>query len=239
MTLPAEKTAPPANRSRRLAKICLGMLLLASLILAFRTLPIADGLRTATAWVESLGFWAPVAFVAIYVLAVILFVPASLLTAAAGTLFGLAGGSAVVSVASTLGATLAFLIGRTVARRAIESKIAGNRTFAAIDGAVEKEGWKIVGLTRLSPAFPFALLNYGYGLTKVRLRDYVLASWLGMLPGTVLYVYVGSLGRVASQEGGKSPAEWALLAVGLVATLVVTIVVTRIAKRALDARISG
>lgn len=233
-TMSPEKSA--ANKKPMLQKIVIAAAVLALLVMAFKTLPIAEGLRSATAWVESLGFWAPVAFVAIYVALTVALIPGSLLTAAAGTLFGVAYGSIVVSVASTLGASLAFLIGRHIARSRIEKKIEGNENFAAIDNAVAEEGWKIVGLTRLSPVFPFTLLNYAYGVTRVKFSHYLVASWIGMMPGTVLYVYLGSLGKAASE--GKSPAQWAMYAVGLIATVVVTIYVTKIAKRALSSRIS-
>ena len=108
--------------------------------------------------------------------------------------------------------------------------------FAAIDKAVAKEGWKIVGLTRLSPVFPFTLLNYAFGLTKVQLRHYMLASWIGMMPGTIMYVYIGSLAKAASGERTRTTGEWVLYGVGLLATVVVTVVVTRLAKKALDKR---
>jgi uncharacterized membrane protein YdjX (TVP38/TMEM64 family) len=142
-----------------------------------------------------------------------------------------------VSIAATLGATLAFLIGRYFARQWVAARLANYPKFRAIDEAVAQEGWKIVALTRLSPVFPFNLLNYGFGLTKVGLRDYVLASWAGTLPGTILYVYLGSLAgdltRVATGGAQRSPAEWALYAVGLLATIAVAVYVTRISTRAL------
>jgi uncharacterized membrane protein YdjX (TVP38/TMEM64 family) len=127
------------------------------------------------------------------------------------------------------------LVGRYLARDWVAKKIEGNAAFAALDRAVASEGWKIVGLTRLSPAFPFTLLNYAFGLTRVSLRDYVLASWIGMMPGTVMYVYLGSLARAAG-ERSRTPAEWALSGVGLVATIVVTVFVTRLARTALAKR---
>jgi uncharacterized membrane protein YdjX (TVP38/TMEM64 family) len=182
-----------------------------------------------------------VVFVIFYVAACVLFIPGSLLTLGAGVLFGVAEGSVLVSIASTAGATCAFLIGRYFARDWIASKLAARPAFRPIDEAVAREGWKIVGLTRLSPVFPFNLLNYAFGLTRVRLRDYVLASWVGMMPGTVLYVYVGSLaGSLASVgQGGRvrTPAEWALYLVGLAATLGVTVFVTRLARKALQEKI--
>jgi uncharacterized membrane protein YdjX (TVP38/TMEM64 family) len=170
--------------------------------------------------------------------ATVLFIPGSALTLGAGALFGVAWGSLYVSVGSTLGATAAFLVGRYVARNAIAKKIEGNERFAAIDKAVANEGWKIVGLTRLSPVFPFALLNYGFGLTRVKLGDYMLASWIGMMPGTVMYVYLGSLAKAATGERVRTTGEWALYGVGLLATVAVTIFVTRIAKQALAKRMT-
>jgi uncharacterized membrane protein YdjX (TVP38/TMEM64 family) len=188
------------------------------------------------AWVAGLGAWGPLAFIAGYALAVVAFVPGSLLTLAGGAVFGLARGTVYVFVAASLGATLAFLVARHGARPWVEKRVAADPRFAAIDRAIAAQGGRIAFLLRLSPLFPFNLLNYALGLTRVRLRDYVLAC-AGMLPGTLLYVYYGSLaGELAQAAGGartRSPAEWALLAVGLVATVVVTRIVTRIATRAL------
>lgn len=184
--------------------------------------------------IASLGPWGPVLFVVAYVLSTVLFIPGSVLTLGAGAVFGVVWGSVYVSIGANLGAAAAFLVGRYFARAWVAKKIAGNATFAAIDGAVATEGWKIVVLTRLSPVFPFTLLNYAFGLTQVRFRDYVLASWIGMVPGTVMYVYIGSLAQAGARE--RSPAEWALYGVGLVATILVTVLITRVARRALAQR---
>jgi uncharacterized membrane protein YdjX (TVP38/TMEM64 family) len=192
-------------------------------------------LRDSLAWVEQLGPWGPVLFVLIYIVAAVLFVPGSALTLGAGAVFGVGLGSVLVSLGATLGATAAFLVGRYFARAWVAKKIEGNAAFAAIDRAVAAEGWKIVGLTRLSPAFPFSLLNYAFGLTRVSLRDYMVASWIGMMPGTVMYVYIGSLARVAGDRT-RTPGEWALLGLGLVATIAVTIFIARIARTALAKR---
>ena len=161
---------------------------------------------------------------------------------AAGLLFGVLQGTLLVSISSISGATIAFLIGRYLARGWVAGKIQGNQKFEAIDVAVAQEGWKIVGLTRLSPLFPFNLLNYAFGLTQVSLKDYFLASWIGMLPGTVMYVYIGSLAgdlaTLVSGELSRTPAEWAFLGVGLIATVVLTLYLTRIAQRALDRKVT-
>jgi uncharacterized membrane protein YdjX (TVP38/TMEM64 family) len=151
-------------------------------------------------------------------------------------------GSLVVSLASTLAAGAAFLVGRYLARAWVEKKVAGSPAFAAIDAAVAEGGWKIVGLTRLSPVFPYTLLNYAYGLTKVPFKEYFLASWIGMMPGTVMYVYLGALaGELARAGGGggRTPAEWALYAGGLAATVIVTIYVTRLARAKLRGLTAG
>jgi len=206
----------------------------AALVTVFTLFDVRALLSSTLETIESLGVWGPVLFIAVYILATVFFVPASALTLGAGAMFGVAWGSIYVSIASTLGATAAFLVGRYVARAAIAKKIEGSQRFATIDGAVAEEGWKIVGLTRLSPVFPYALLNYAFGLTSVKLGHYVLASWIGMMPGTVMYVYLGSLAGAAGRE--KTPMEWALYGVGLIATIAVTIFITKVARRALAKR---
>mgnify|MGYP000104496962 CR=1 FL=1 len=196
-----------------------------------------DFLSNALNWVDQLGPTGPAIFILLYIAACVFFIPGSALTLGAGAIFGVVKGALFVSVGSTLGATAAFLVGRYVARNWVARKIAKNEKFAAIDKAVGEEGWKIVGLTRLSPVFPFTLLNYAYGLTKVSLRDYVLASWIGMMPGTVMYVYLGSLARLGVEAQAATKAQLMLKIVGLLATVVVTIYVTKIARRALRNRI--
>jgi len=224
-------------------KVRLGLAALAAVVvlLGARYFPVQDLLRDLLAWVDGLGALGVAVFGLAYVLACVLFIPGSLLTLGAGLLYGVVKGTALISVASTLGATAAFLVGRYLARAWVARRIRGNPKFQAIDEAVGREGWKIVGLTRLSPAFPFNLLNYAYGLTRVSLRDYFFASWLGMLPGTVMYVYLGSLAgslaTLGSRSSGRTPAEWALYGVGLLATVAVTVYVTRVARAALAKRV--
>jgi uncharacterized membrane protein YdjX (TVP38/TMEM64 family) len=189
------------------------------------------------AWVQGLGPAGVVAFILGYAVATVAFVPGSLLTLAAGALFGLVGGTAVAFVAATLGASAAFLVSRYLARHAVERRLAGNDRVAAIDRAVAAQGRRIVLLLRLSPLVPFNLLNYALGLTRVRFADYLVAS-VGMLPGTLLYVYYGKvIGEVALLAGGgpapKGPGYYTLLGIGLLATVAVTVLVTRIARRAL------
>ena len=196
-------------------------------------------LRNALQWVNDLGAIAPIAFILIYIIATVAFLPGSILTLGAGVVFGIVQGSIYVFVGATIGATLAFLVGRYLARGWVSKKIAGNQKFKAIDRAVGKEGLKIVLLTRLSPIFPFNLLNYGLGVTGVSLKDYVLGS-VGMIPGTIMYVYIGSLaGNIATIGGETQPdanpiAQWAIRIIGFVATVAVTLYVTKIARQALN-----
>jgi uncharacterized membrane protein YdjX (TVP38/TMEM64 family) len=187
------------------------------------------------AWIGKLGPWGPILFVG----TTVLFIPGSVLTLGAGAVFGVGLGSVCVSIGATLGATAAFLVGRYLARNAVARKIARNERFAAIDRAVAEEGWKIVLLTRLSPVFPFTLLNYAFGLTRIRLDHYVLASWIGMIPGTVMYVYLGSLVHVGAGHRRRTAGEWVLYGVGLLATLAVTLFVTRLARKALAKKIES
>lgn len=188
-------------------------------------------LNAAITEVEKLGPWGPVVFALAYILATVLLVPGSALTLAAGTLFGVVYGTGIVSIASTTGAAAAFLIGRFLARDAIAAKTARNPSFAALDRALGRQGWKIVALARLSPLFPFTLLNYAFGLTKVKFSHYVVASWIAMLPGTMLYVYLGSLVRAGVKGGEKTPLEWAMYGIGLIATIAVTLIITRMARK--------
>jgi uncharacterized membrane protein YdjX (TVP38/TMEM64 family) len=190
--------------------------------------------------------WGPAIVGASFLPVCLLFLPGSPLTlfggfAFGGTFRGLIAVTACVSAGSTLGASAAFLVGRTVARKWIERRVAAYPRFRAIDAAVGEKGFRIVLLVRLSPVFPFNLLNYALGLTRVSFRDYVLASWIGMLPGTILYVYLGStagaLADVVAGKVDKTPAQQVFFYGGLAATVVVTIILTRIAKRALAAAV--
>jgi uncharacterized membrane protein YdjX (TVP38/TMEM64 family) len=208
------------------------------LVIVGRQPGVREALLAALRWVEGQGAAGVVVFVVLYVILCVLFIPGSLLGLGAGAIYGLARGTALVSLSSTLGATAAFLLGRSFARGWVAQRLAGNARFAAIDAAVGREGWKIVALTRLSPVFPFNLLNYAYGLTRVSLRDYVLASWTGMFPGTVLYVYLGSLaGHLAAlgtSERASTPVRWAFTVLGFLATAAVSIMVSRLARKALN-----
>ena len=196
----------------------------------------------ALTWVDSLGSVGAIAFIIIYILATVAFFPGSILTFGAGVVFGLVLGSFYVFIGATIGATAAFLVGRYLARGWVAEKIQGNNKFQAIDEAVGKEGLKIVLLTRLSPIFPFNLLNYAYGVTGVSLKDYLLGS-AGMIPGTIMYVYIGSLAGSLATIGTSTPAtnpalQWTIRLIGFIATVAVTLYVTKIARQALASVIS-
>lgn len=227
-------------RSRPLARILAAAVVLTALLLVgHRAVHLVPSFVTR---VDALGAWGAVVFILGYCVAVVALIPASILTLAAGTIFGLARGTAFTLLGATLGSSAAFLIARHLARSAVERRIAGDPRFAAIDGAIGDRGLWIVFLLRLSPVFPFSLLNYALGLTRVRFRDYLLAS-AGMIPGTILYVYAGRLtGDAAAVAGGAQieggPGRWILTGAGLIATVLVTAMVTRISRRALERRTS-
>jgi uncharacterized membrane protein YdjX (TVP38/TMEM64 family) len=231
----APGVAVAAGRSSRTRRIAKGLLLTTmALALIMVGQNAAGRLPEFAAWVNGLG---AIVFIAGYVAATLAFAPGSVLTLTAGVLFGLVRGVVYTFIGATLGASAAFLVSRYLAREAIERRLVGNPRFQAIDRAIAGHGRRIVILLRLSPVFPFNLLNYGLGLTKVGFVDYLVAS-VGMLPGTLLYVYYGKVaGDVAALAAGaaveRGAAEYVLLAVGLVATILVTTIVTRIARKAL------
>lgn len=234
----AEENPPSSTpRLRRIPwlRVVLAGIALGTLLLLGREL--GAGIPRFAAWVEELGLFGPGVFVVGYALAVVGLAPGSVLTLAAGAIFGVLWGTVYVLVAATLGACAAFLVSRYLARSLVERRLESNPRFGAIDRAVGEQGRRIVFLLRLSPVFPFNLLNYGLGLTRVRFVDYLVAC-AGMLPGTLLYVYYGKLaGDVAALAGGavvtRDAGYWAVLILGLGATVVVTTLVTRIARRAL------
>jgi uncharacterized membrane protein YdjX (TVP38/TMEM64 family) len=232
--------AATASRST-LVRVALGVVVLVALVLLGRQL--SSQLPRLTAAVEGFGVWGPVVFIAAYALACVAFVPASLLTLGAGALFGVVKGTIFVLIGATLGALGAFLIARYVARDWVAQRVQRDARFAAIDRAIAEQGRKVVFLLRLSPVIPFNVLNYALGLTKVRVMDYFVAS-IGMLPGTLLYVYTGKLASVVVGAAGKTapprgPAFYAVLVLGLLATGAVTILITRVAKRALSEATAG
>jgi uncharacterized membrane protein YdjX (TVP38/TMEM64 family) len=220
----------------RVARALLLFALLAAAIAALVYLPVRGPIVEFAAWVRDLGWWGPVVYGAVYVVACLV-LPGALMSLGAGFLFGVVLGTVVVSLSSVTTASIAFWLGRTLARDWVERKVAASPQFRAIDQAVAENGFQIVFLTRLSPVFPFSLLNYAFGLTRVRFRDYLLASWIGMLPGTILYVYIGStvaeLADLATGNVERPVAQTVFFWAGLGVAAFVAVFVTRIARRAL------
>jgi uncharacterized membrane protein YdjX (TVP38/TMEM64 family) len=216
-------------------KIWLFLLLVAAMIISFRFLPVIEWVRSSQGVIKNLGPWAPIVYILLYVTTTVLLIPGSLLTLGAGGIFGFWKGFAVVFVGANLGALCAFWLTRTFLRERVAVWAAGNPKFAALDRAIGREGFKMVLLSRLSPVFPFTLLNYFLGLTTVRTRSYVLANLIGMLPGTFLYVYLGVTARDALGTSSSGIGTWQLVLriVGLLATVAVVVLITRTAKHAM------
>jgi uncharacterized membrane protein YdjX (TVP38/TMEM64 family) len=215
-------------------------ILLAVILLAvgigFLFLPVKAWTLALQGWIKGLGLLGPVVFVLLYVIATVLLIPGSALTLAAGAIFGLWVGAATVIVGANLGALCSFLLAKTKLRAKVSEWAAANPKFAALDRAIGQNGFKMVTLTRLSPAFPFTLLNYLLGVTSVKTIPYVLANSLGMLPATFLYVYFGSLAGdtlTGAASGSASTWQFVLKIVGLLATIAVVVFVTRTARKAI------
>ncbi|MDJ0552982.1 MAG: TVP38/TMEM64 family protein [Microcoleaceae cyanobacterium MO_207.B10] len=218
----------------------------ASLIITAKYFNIPEVLKNILIWIENLGLWSPITFIIIYNLATLLLIPGSVLTLGSGIIFGVVWGSIYVFIASTLGATIAFIVGRYISRDWVCQQLDKHPQFEAIDKAVVKEGFKIVFLARLCPLFPFNLLNYAFGLMQVSLKDYILGS-LGMIPGTVMYVYLGYLvGDIALIGTSQQPTifaaeviKWSINIFGFIATVIVTIYISRLAKKALEKSVAN
>ncbi len=222
--VPAEKKKLP------IVPILVGIAVIAGIVLLARVLPITDWLKAFQAYVQGLGFAGYVLYAVVYAICCVLFVPASVLTLGAGAIYGLRVGTAVVLCGATLGATLSFLLARTVLRKKVEGMTSGNAKFRALDRAIAKEGAKIVFLVRLAPVFPFTYINYAFGLTGVKTLPYIVASLVGMLPGTLAYVYIGS---AAANVGAADMTRKIVLGVGILIAIGVTIFVARIASKAI------
>lgn len=208
------------------------LLLIAAVIAAailLRFLGIAERLGDLKEWIRGTGTLAPLVYIAVYIIAVVAALPALPFTVAGAALFGSLTGVIVVSIASTAGAALAFLIARYAARERIIRRFSGHETFRKLDGMTKEHGAVVVAITRLVPLFPFNLLNYGFGLTGIPFRTYLLGSWFCMLPGTVLYV-VGFDALISGLSRGEIP--WPLIAVAAAAAVILVFLV-KIARRRL------
>ncbi len=232
-----EQTIPNTKR-KNVFKLAALVGALIGLFVLSRFLPVGEWLGDFNRWVGELGVAGVVLFAGIYAAATVLMLPGAIFSLGAGFAFGLGWGFVAVSVGATTGAALAFLIGRFLARDKIEAMTHDKPKFRALDRAIGRKGARLIFLLRLSPLIPFNLSNFFYGLTAVRFWPYVAASWVGMMPGVLVYVYLGTLGRAGLEtatgtETGRTPLEWTLLVVGLIATLMVTIWISRIAREAL------
>ncbi len=208
------------RRRRNLVRAMLVLLLLLALVAAWMMLPLTLGLIRVRAWIEDFGPWGPALFVLLYVLAVVLLVPGSVLALSAGLAYGVWGVPLALTAATT-GAALSFLIGRYIARDRVRMLARRRPMLRAVERAVSEGGWRIVGLVRLSPFLPFSLLNYFFGVTRIPFRHYVLATFFGIVPGTSVNVFVAAAGHAASVDAMRNPFRMALFAIGLIVTAVV------------------
>uniref|UniRef100_A0A1D1Z7Q6 TVP38/TMEM64 family membrane protein slr0305 n=1 Tax=Anthurium amnicola TaxID=1678845 RepID=A0A1D1Z7Q6_9ARAE len=220
-------------------RISLLLLLLAAIATALITLPVEKILKDFLVWInENLGPWGPLVLAISYIPLTVLAVPASILTLGGGYLFGLPVGFVADSIGATIGATAAFLLGRTIGRPYVISKLKDYPKFQAVAIAIQRSGFKIVLLLRLVPLLPFNMLNYLLSVTPVGLGEYMIASWLGMIPITLALVYVGTtlkdLADVTHGWSDFSTTRWVVIIAGLLVSAVLMVVVTKVAKASLD-----
>jgi uncharacterized membrane protein YdjX (TVP38/TMEM64 family) len=223
---------PMSKRTIWRLVVCLCVLI--GLVVASRYLNLAGLLRESLAWIRGLGPWAPIAFIAIYCISCVLAIPASLLTLGSGFLFGILWGSAYAVTGAMLGAIAAFIVGRYLARDWVAKKIEGHEKFKAIDDAIAREGWRIVLLARLAPIFPYAVLNYGFALTRVSFKQYVIGTAIGILPAMIVFVYFGSLATDLTKLGQGIKSQPVFKWFMAIATFVVVVWLTRMARRSLN-----
>ena len=213
----------------RLVKIGLVIFALAALAVAFRELPVAQWLNAFRAWVSGLGFLGYVLYALVYAVCIVLFIPGSVLTLGAGATFGVIKGTIVVVIGATIGATLAFIVARTIARKRVEAMAAKDKRFRALDRAIATEGAKIVLLVRLAVVFPFTYTNYVFGLTGVRVLPYALATLVGIIPGTIAFVYIGA----AAAQATAGTVKLVVYIAGAVLALIASAFVARVAVKAI------
>jgi uncharacterized membrane protein YdjX (TVP38/TMEM64 family) len=205
----------------------------AALIAAGFFLPVSDWIAFLQTWVNRFGAWGPVVFAFIYIIAVVVLVPGSVLTISAGLAYGL-WGLPISLIAATIGASIAFLIARYLARDKVRGFVEGRRRLHAVEQAVSEGGWKIIGLLRLSPLVPFNLQNYVLGVTSVSFWEYVAATFVCMIPGALVNIYIGMIGGLASNDANISNLQWGMFAAGLLASIALAWIVTRKAKAKLS-----
>jgi uncharacterized membrane protein YdjX (TVP38/TMEM64 family) len=213
-------------------KIFVALLIIAAIVAAWHFLPVNEWLKHFQTYVRGLGALGYIVYIAVFAICVVAFIPASILTLGAGAIFGFVGGTIVVIVGATIGATLAFLLARTIMRKRIEAMTASNAKFRALDRAIASEGMKIVFLVRLAVVFPFTWVNYAFGLTAIPLWRYVLATFLGIIPATAAFVFASSAATKVATGGTTSITKIVYIAGGIVA-VIVSVLIGRIATRAI------
>lgn len=218
--------------AKQLLKIAAALIVVGALIVAFRVLPVGDWLRSFQTYVRGLGALGYVVYIVVYAVCVVAFVPASILTLGAGAIFGFVGGTIVVVIGATIGATLSFLLARTVMRKRIEAMTASNKKSRALDRAIAAEGMKIVFLVRLAVVFPFTYINYAFGLTAIPLWRYVIATFLGIIPATAAFVFASSAATKAAAGETGNITKIVYIAGGVIA-IVVSILIGRVATKAI------
>ncbi|MDQ3563503.1 MAG: TVP38/TMEM64 family protein [Pseudomonadota bacterium] len=225
---------PESKEKGILWNLIIPAIALVAVFAAWFLLPLKDWLDSFSGWIEGLGVWGGVVFAAAYIVATVVLAPGAPFTIAAGLVFGLGWGFPVVMVGATLGAALAFLAARYLVRDRIKGMIEKRPKFQAVDKAVTEEGWKVVLLLRLSPLVPFNLQNYFFGITQIKFWHYILATFVGIIPGVMLYLYLGAIGGALTGGGGEwGMAQWVFFGIGLAATIVVAFLVTKKAKEKL------
>ncbi|MEL7229132.1 MAG: TVP38/TMEM64 family protein [Pseudomonadota bacterium] len=232
VTTMTDSNAETGRKSIPWGKIALGLGALVALVVAYRLLPLQEWVGSFQTWVQGYGPLGWVIFVAVYAVTSFLLIPGSILTLAAGAVWGF-GGFPLVIIGAVLGSAMSFLAARYLFQDKVEAKVADYPRFRAVNEAIGEEGWKVVGLLRLSPALPFSLQNWFLGITPVAFWPAQIATFFGIMPGTLLYVLLGSAGgQAGAGEGGTG--KWIVLGVGIIATLVVTVLVTKKAKAKLQ-----
>ena len=201
-----------------------------AMLAAIVVFPVLDWVKAFGEWSAQLGFAGAVVYGVVFGIAAILMVPCMPLTIFAGFAFGMFSGLLAVLIGIAIGSAFGFLFARYVARDVVSQKLAQNARFRAMDAAIAKEGWKIVGLLRLCPV-PFGITNYLYGLTAIRFWPYMAATMIGLLPPNIAFVYLGAFGK-RTLDGPRHPLEFVLGGLALVALLGVMIILRRIAQRA-------
>jgi len=228
------ETTNATPRMRQVARAVLVLALLVTFVFAFKWIKASGLLERALEWIGNLGPWGPLMFIVIYVVIVLVLMPAAILTLGGGFVYGMWWGSLYVLLGATIAGNLCFILGRYFARDWVARKVQSHPKFKAIDDAVAREGWKIVALVRLAPVFPFSITSYAFGLTRIPLRHYFLANF-AMIPGTLMYVYFGTLlGDLTHRVQRPLWVKWVVGAI----TLVVVFYITRFARRVLSQKLS-